>query len=351
MTVKELISNIASVDAAAIERAQVKWNRVAKPLGSLGKLEALLIQIAGITGSEQIDLSKKAVVSFCADNGVVEEGVTQCGQEVTTSVAVSMARGTSSVCRMASVVGAQVYPVDIGMKYPAEIPNLRNCSVGRGTMNFTKGPAMSREAAERAILIGAQFAFEMNTQGYRLLAAGEMGIGNTTTSSAIVSVLLNLPVEQVTGRGAGLSTEGLTRKVNAIKRGIAVNSPDPNDPLDVLAKLGGFDLAGMVGFYLGCAAANIPVILDGFISHAAALVAVRMCPNLSGYLLPSHVSDEPASSVVLDALGLRPCITANMRLGEGTGAVALMPLLDMALAVYQAPTFDELEIEAYTPQS
>lgn len=350
MTLQTLIGEIEPVDQKAMERARVCWSKVAKPLGSLGKLEDLIVQIAGITGSEKIRLDTKGVVSFCADNGVVEEGVTQCGQDVTASVAASMAAGTSSVCRMADVAGAHVYPVDIGMANELDIPGLLQRNIRRGTANFTKGPAMTREEAEHALLTGAELAREMKEKGYHLLAAGEMGIGNTTTSSAVVSVLLDLPVEQVTGRGAGLSTEGLGRKISAIRRGMEHNRPDPSDPVDVLAKLGGLDIAGMAGFYLGCGLCHVPVILDGFISHAAALIAVRLCPAVKGYLLPSHISDEPASRLVLEVLEMDASLQANMRLGEGTGAVALMPLLDMALAVYQAPTFDELNMEAYTPQ-
>lgn len=351
MTLRELIREIQPVDQEAMARAEACWSQVAKPLGSLGKLEKLIVQIAGITGSEEISLDAKGVVSFCADNGVVEEGVTQCGQEVTANVAAGMAEGTSSVCRMARIAGADVYPVDIGMVRELDIPGLLQRNIHRGTANFTKGPAMTRTEAERAMLTGAELAREMQEKGCRLLAAGEMGIGNTTTSSAVVSVLLNLPVEQVTGRGAGLSTQGLRRKISAIRRGVEYNQPDPSDPVDVLAKLGGLDIAGMAGFYLGCALCHVPVILDGFISHAAALIAVRLCPAVKGYLLPSHLSDEPASRLVLEVLGLDPPIQAGMRLGEGTGAAALMPLLDMALAVYQAPTFDELNMEAYTPQT
>lgn len=351
MTLSELCSSIPPLNEAAMAQARNKWNSVAKPLGSLGKLEELVTQLAGITGTPLVDITRKAVVVFCADNGVVAEGVTQCGQEVTAAVARSMARGSSSVCRMARVAGASVVPVDIGMAEQVDEPQLLQRCIRRGTDNLALGPAMSRAEAERAILTGAELAKTLKEQGYQLLATGEMGIGNTTTSSAVISVLLNLPPEQVTGRGAGLSSAGLERKITAIRRTIGVNCPNPADPVDVVSRVGGLDIAGMIGLYLGGARWGIPVLMDGFISAAAAFCAVRLCPQVQAYLLPSHQSDEPATKLVMQALGLSPVLHAGMRLGEGTGAVALMPLLDMALAVYrEAGSFDDIEMEAYTEQ-
>lgn len=348
MTIAELLSEIQPISAEAEKLARAHWSRVAKPLGSLGQLEEMVVRMAGITGKECPDVRKKAVIVFCADNGVVAEGVTQCGQEVTASVAVNLARGISSVCQMAAIAGAEVIPVDVGMISEQNMPNLQQYSVMKGTNNFTIAPAMSRAQAEAAILTGAAFAKELQESGCGLLAAGEMGIGNTTTSSAVVSVLLDVEPKRVTGRGAGLTTEGLLRKISAIERGISYNQPQKSDPIDVIAKVGGLDIAAMTGFYLGCARCRVPVILDGFISCAAALAAVRMCPSVKDYLLPSHCSEEPAARMVLDALGFKSVIQAGMRLGEGTGAVALMPLLDMTLAVYTGvPTFEQMEIEAY----
>lgn len=351
MTLQEVCKHIQPLDAQAMEMARRHWSRVGKPLGALGALEDLLVQVAGITGKEHISLEKKAVVVFCADNGVVAEGVTQCGQEITAQVAESLAAGRSSVCRMADVAGAEVFPVDIGMASKRDVLGLLQRNIRRGTANFTQGSAMTREEAEAAVLVGVEMVRELQAAGYDLLAGGEMGIGNTTTSAAVVSVLLDLPAEEVTGRGAGLSDAGLRRKIGAIERGIACNQPRPEDPLEVLAHVGGLDLAGLVGLYLGGALYRVPVILDGFISYAAALLAARLCPMVQGYLLPSHCSDEPASRRVLAELELCPVLQAGMRLGEGTGAVALMPLLEMALAVYRdSATFDDLHMEAYTPQ-
>ena len=213
---------------------------------------------------------------------------------------------------------------------------------------MSQEPAMTPEQAKQAILTGIQLVEERKKEGYRIIATGEAGIGNTTTSSAILSVLLDVPVEQVTGRGSGLTDEGLLRKQNAIKRAIEVNQPDASDVLDVLSKVGGFDIAGMVGAFLGGALYHVPIIMDGFISGVAALCAVRLCPFVKGYIIPSHISAEPAGQMLMQALGFEPVIHANMRLGEGTGAVALMPLLDMALSVYRnAASFDDINVEAY----
>jgi nicotinate-nucleotide--dimethylbenzimidazole phosphoribosyltransferase len=351
MTLAQTIQQIQPLNRSAMEQAEEIWNSTAKPLGALGKLEDLIVQIAGITGTPRFDLSKKAVAAFCADNGVVSEGVTQCGQYVTALVAEGFARGTTPVCRMAAVAGADVIPIDIGISREVTEPGVWQKNVRRGTANLAQEPAMTREEALQAIEIGSSIAQELKNQGYTLLATGEMGIGNTTTSSAVTAVLLNQPVEQVTGRGAGLSTQGLKQKIRAISQGIALHQPDPNDPIDVLSKVGGLDLAGLTGLYLGGAAVHLPVIMDGFIAAAAALIAVRLCPAVRDYLIPSHQSGEPATAMLMKELNLSPIIQANMRLGEGTGAVTLMPLLDMALAVYRdTPTFETMNIEAYTEQ-
>ncbi|MCD8354886.1 MAG: nicotinate-nucleotide--dimethylbenzimidazole phosphoribosyltransferase [Clostridiales bacterium] len=352
MNLKEACQKIEPLNVSAMEQARRNWDSVAKPLHSLGKLEDLLVQIAGVTGSAQIDLSRKAVVALCADNGVVAEGVTQCGQEVTALVAESFARGTTPVCRMAQVAGADILPVDIGLCREVTEPGVLQRAVCRGTANLAQEPAMSREEAIQAIETGIDLVRECQDKGYQLLATGEMGIGNTTTSSAVTAVLLGAPVEQVTGRGAGLSTAGLERKRAVISRAIELHQPDPNDSIDVLAKVGGLDLAGMVGLYLGGAVYHVPVVMDGFIAGAAALAAVRLCPAVRDYLIPSHQSSEPAVQMLMDELGLSPVLRAEMCLGEGTGAVALMPLLDMTLAVYRdTPSFGEMHMEAYTEQT
>ena len=352
MNLTELLAAIVPPDENAREAAHKNWSACAKPLGSLGLLETALEDVAALTGSPQIEFSPRAVLVFCADNGVVAQGVTQTDSSVTGVVARNLAAGRTSVCRMAALAGCEVVPVDMGIRDFEPTTGVLNRRVANGTGDITQGPAMSRAQAEQAVLAGAELAVQFARQGTRLLATGEMGIGNTTTASAVASVLLEREPAQMTGRGAGLSDAGLRRKIAAVERAIACNRPQASDPLDVLAKVGGFDIAAMCGVFLGGAAAGVPVLMDGFISAVAALCAVRLCPLAAKAILASHVSAEPAGQLLLDALQKRPLLTAGMRLGEGTGAVAVMPLLDMARAVYaECYTFEQGGIEAYTPQN
>ena len=346
------ISGITPADQGAMAEAARRWDSIAKPIGGLGLLEEAVIRAAGVQGTADVSLDRKALAVFCADNGVTEEGVTQTGPEVTASVAASMAWGEACVCRMAWTAGAQVFPVDIGIAHPVEEGGLLRRHVTRGTRSIAKGPTMTRDEAVAAVVTGITLAEELKGRGYRLLAAGEMGIGNTTTAAAVTAVLLGRRVEEVTGRGAGLSDEGLERKIAVIRRAIEVNAPDPRDPLDVLSKVGGLDIAGMAGFYLGAALHHVPVVLDGAISAAAALLAVRLCPDAAKSLIASHRSAEPSSGLLLDALGLRPIVSADLKLGEGTGAVTIMPMLDMAMSIYRdMATFQGLGIPPYRRQS
>ena len=342
-------NSLRQPDLAARALAQGQWDSIAKPLGSLGALEKLVMDIAALTGDPRVEISRRAVVVCCADNGVVAEGVTQTGQEVTARMAGEMVRMHSSVCQMAQVAHADVIPVDLGMVRRVE--GVLDRHVMDGTQDMARRPAMTREQALQAISVGVDLVEELKGRGYTLLVSGEMGIGNTTTASALVAALLNLPAETVTGRGAGLSDAGLQRKIWAVERAITVNRPDPKDPLDVLSKLGGLDICGMAGLFIGGAIQGVPVIIDGFISGVAALMAQRLCPGADIAMLPSHCSEEPAAKRVLAVLNKYPIIFANMRLGEGTGGVCMLPLLDMALAVYGGHnTFDQVGIDAYTPQ-
>lgn len=346
MTLEETISKIKPLDEEAMKDSRKRWDSIAKPLHSLGKLEDFVIQIAGIQGTPRPNISRRALVAMCADNGVVEEGVTQTGQEVTAIVAENFLKGATSVCAMCRASSTDIFPVDVGMAVDTAVR--RDFKVAYGTKNMTKEPAMSRGEAVRAVEAGIAMAAELKEKGYTILATGEMGIGNTTTSSAVAAVLLEQPVERMTGRGAGLSSEGLERKIFAIHKAIAVNRPDREDALDVLAKVGGFDIAGMVGVFLGGAALGMPVVMDGFISCTAALVAQCLCPRAASYMLASHVSKEPASHLILEALGKEAFLHGEMCLGEGTGAVALFPVLDMGLAVYESmSTFDEISVKQY----
>ncbi len=345
-----LTQPLRPLNQQAMEAARRRWNSIAKPLHSLGLLEDDLVRMAGILDSADVNLSRRAVVVMCADNGVVAEGVTQTGQEVTAIVAENIAKGDASVCRMAHLAHASVYPVDIGVARPLAWETIIQACVRRGTRNMVLENPMTKAETLAAIRTGVEIAGRLKQDGFRLIATGEMGIGNTTTSSALASVLMGLPVETVTGRGAGLSDEGLARKQNAIRKAILRSKPSPDDPLGALEKLGGLDIAGLAGLCIGGAVWRVPILLDGFISAAAALCAVRMLPETADFLFASHVSKEPAAHLILKELGLCPLITANMALGEGTGAVAAMPLLDMGLAVYdEMRTFEEIDVEAYKP--
>ncbi|MDD2979661.1 MAG: nicotinate-nucleotide--dimethylbenzimidazole phosphoribosyltransferase [Hespellia sp.] len=348
MNNSELWKEIKPIDQQAQEECQRRWNAIAKPLHSLGRLEELLIKIAGLTGDARMHFEKKALIVMCADNGVVAEGVTQTGQEVTAIVAENFQKGAASAAIMCQSVGADIFPVDIGV---ASDTSILQRKIRYGTGNIAVEPAMTREEAEDAILVGISLVKELKEKGYGIIATGEMGIGNTTTSSAVASILLEEPVEQMTGRGAGLSSEGLNHKIAVIKEAIALHRPEKNDPVDVLAKVGGLDIAGLAGVFLGGAIYQIPIVIDGFISSVAALAASRICPACSQAMIASHVSKEPASRMILAGLGQEACLHCEMCLGEGTGAVTLFPILDMACAVYQGmTTFEDNQIEEYVEQ-
>lgn len=343
---------VKPLDQAAMAQCRAHWDQVAKPLNSLGQLEDVVARMAGLLGTAQVQAQGKCVLVLCADNGVVAEGVTQTDASVTAAVALSIARGTGNINQMARVAGAQVIPVDVGMLTEVDHPAVLNRKLRRGTGNIAQGPAMSRQEAQAMVQVGIDLVRQRVQAGDRLIATGEMGIGNTTTSSAVAAVLLGQEPVVMTGRGAGLSDAGLQKKIHAIETAVAVNRPDPADVLDVLHKVGGLDIAGLAGVFLGGALCHTPVLVDGFISSVAALAAARLCPACKDYMLGSHASEEPASRLVLSELGLRPFLYAGMRLGEGTGAVAVMPLLDMGLAVYrEMATFEDTNIEAYQPLS
>lgn len=343
-----LLKSIRPLDTESVESARCRWDGIAKPLNGMGRFEEMISKIAGIQGTEDISLGRKAVVVFCADNGVVEEGVTQTDSSVTAVVTENFAKGIASVNRMACLAGADVLPVDMGVAGNVCEPGVRNCKIAPGTKNMRREPAMSLEQALEAIHVGVSIAGELKNTGYHILAVGEMGIGNTTTSSALASILLDQPVDAVTGRGAGLSGEGLQRKIQVIREALALHKPRADRPLELLSAVGGFDIAGMCGLMLGGAVYRIPVVLDGMISMAAALLAKAFCPLVTDYLIASHIGKEPVCVPALEKLGLEAVICGNLALGEGTGAVMLFPLLDMAGAVYREnSTFAEIEIDAY----
>lgn len=342
---EQVIRQIRPLDEHAMEQAKKQWNSIAKPLHSLGKLEEHIIRIAGITGDPDVKIEEKALIVMCADNGVVEEGVTQTGQEVTAIVAENFLSGETSAAIMCKKAGARILPIDIGMAGKTKVPDYK---VACGTRNFAKEPAMTREQALQSILTGVRIVEEQKRAGVELLATGEMGIGNTTTSSAVLAALLQIDPEKVTGRGAGLTSAGLSRKIQVIRQALALHKPDANDPVDILAKVGGFDIGGLAGVYLGAAKMRLPVLIDGFISGTAALLACRLCPEAKEYMIASHKSKEPGMQILLEALGLSASLDCDMCLGEGTGAVAFFPVLDMAAAVYrQMSTFADIQVEEY----
>ena len=339
------LAAIRPMDQEGPAAARRHWDAVAKPLNGLGQLEEVIARMAGTAPLKRE--VRKCVVPFCADNGVVAEGVTQTDSSVTAVVAGNMLTGAASVCCMGRVAGAAVLPVDAGML--TEVPGMRSIKVSRGTANLAGEPAMTRRQCLAVLLAGLELAGEL-AEEFDILAAGEMGIGNTTTSSAVAAALLERPASEMTGKGAGLSDEGLRRKIEVIDRALARHRPEPGDPVDVISKVGGYDIAAMTGFYLGCALHRVPAVMDGFISTVAALAAVRLCPAAGDALIASHLSAEPGAGHVMEALGLRPLLRLGMALGEGTGAVSVMPLIDMALRVYfDMPRFDNAGIEAYQP--
>ncbi|WP_349666685.1 nicotinate-nucleotide--dimethylbenzimidazole phosphoribosyltransferase [Lacrimispora sp.] len=350
---KDYLSLIQPPDNKAIETARLRWAHVAKPLNSLGVLEDDIVKIAGIRGNSLVTIKKRGLLILCADNGIVEEGVTQTGMEVTAVVAENMTRGNSSVCIMAKRAGVDVFPVDMGVArdlvsgttYP-----LINRKIAYGTRNFSKSSAMTRGEAVQAIITGIELMGELSEKGYDLAATGEMGIGNTTTSSAVAALLLKQDPAGLTGRGAGLNDAGLIKKRKVIEEAVAQYGPGCQDEIDILSAVGGFDLAGMTGVFLGGAIYRIPVLLDGFISAVAALLAERIYPGCRDFMIASHVSAEPAGHILLKELDLSPLIQAGMCLGEGTGAIAAVPLLQMAADVYcTMSSFEDIEIEAYKP--
>ncbi len=340
--------HITAPDETVRSLVKKHWDTLAKPLDGMGSFETITAQIGAILGTEQIDLRKKGVLIFCADNGIVEEGVSQTGQEVTLAVAKSMAKKGSSVCKMAQSIGAETIPVDIGINSEEAIPGVLNRKVRPGTRNFLREPAMTEEETVRAIAIGIELVRKCKENGYNLLATGEMGIGNTTTSSAVTAALLGCAAEEVTGRGAGLTDQGLSRKQQVVRKALVTYDLWHADAFTVLQTVGGLDIAGLTGMCIGGVLWQMPIVLDGVISMAAALVAERMFPGVREYMIPSHLGKEPAAVKLADALQLSPVIHAGMALGEGTGAVMMFALLDMAMSIYgQSATFSEIAVEQY----
>lgn len=349
ITREELGQLIIKAPSEEIRRKVLEnWDAVAKPIDGMGRFETLTAQIGAIIGSDKIDIAKKAVIIMCADNGIVEEGISQSSQEVTTAVAELMARKQTAVGRMAEIIGADTIPVDIGINCMNSIPGVVQRKIKHGTQNFRKEPAMAEQEAIDAIASGIDMVFSCKEAGYKILGTGEMGIGNTTTSSAVAAALLQCKASKVTGRGAGLSDEGFLRKQQVISEAIEKYNLYHADALTVLATIGGLDIAGLTGLCIGGAIFHVPIVLDGLISMVSALLAERIVPGTREYLIPSHKGKEPAVEVLMKELGVEPVIDGRLALGEGTGAVMMFSLLDMALSIYRdRTTFEDIQIKQY----
>lgn len=337
-----LVREVLPLDRSAMTAAEEYQARLAKPPGSLGRLEEISIQLAGITGHVHNALNKKQLLVFAADNGVVAEGVSSAPQSVTKQQTINLMRGKTGAAVLAKHFGCGLTVCDVGVNADIYESAVLNRKIAYGTQNICTGPAMTREQTLQAILTGAEIARTVDAD---VIGAGEMGIGNTTTSSAVLAVLLGADVEAVTGRGGGITEESFRKKKAVIRTAIEVNRPDRDDVVGVLSKVGGFDLAAMCGAFLGAAAARRPAVIDGLISAAAALCAVRLCPNVHGYLVPSHASFEIGYRLAMEAMDLRPLFDLGMRLGEGSGCPLAFQVLDAACAVINdMATFDEAGI-------
>ena len=327
------ITGIKSLDGAAMEAAQARLDSLVKPPGSLGELETIAVKLAGINGQLYSDISKRCVIIMASDNGVTEEGVSSAPQSVTYSQTINFTKGITGVTVLAKLFNADLIITDVGINGNIDHPMIKNKKIRNSTWNIAKQHAMTSNEAAQAVLTGAEAAIDAVNSGYKLLGAGEMGIGNTTTSSAVLCALAGITPEQAAGKGAGLSEEAYRKKINVIRNALELNKPDCKDPMDVLAKVGGFDIAAMAGVYIGAAYARVPVVIDGFISITAALTASKINPLVRDFMFASHVSSEPGYNHAAKALGVKPCLHLNMRLGEGSGCPIMFAVMDAACAV------------------
>jgi nicotinate-nucleotide--dimethylbenzimidazole phosphoribosyltransferase len=339
----DTLAAIRPVDPILMEKAQKKLDNKTKPIGSLGRLEEFARRFAAITGSMEPDTAKKVIYTFAADHGVTEEGVSAFPREVTPQMVFNFLNGGAGVNVLARHNDIEVRVVDVGVDHDfGETDGLILKKIARGTRNFTRGPAMEREEALAAIGVGIELADQAKRELVSMVGTGEMGIGNTTPSSAIIAAVSGLPVWEVTHRGTGISESALANKIRVIEQGLAINSPDPNDPLDVLARVGGLEIAAITGLVLGCAAKSIPVVIDGFISTAGALIAYELNSNVKDYIFAAHQSVEIGHRFMLERIGVEPILDLRMRLGEGTGAALAMGLIEAGVKVLkEMATFQE----------
>ncbi len=341
--VKSTLERIKPVNADLIQQAQTRLDNKTKPLGSLGRLEEFARRVVAISGNPEPDVSKKVIFTFAGDHGVTEEGVSAFPKEVTPQMVFNFLSGGAGINVLARHAGAEVRVVDVGVDYDfGDAKGLISKKVARGTRNFANGAAMSRDEMMAALRVGIELADKCKDEGVALVGTGEMGIGNTTPSSAIIAAISGIPVQELTHRGTGINNAALQNKIRVIEKGLAVNNPDPNDPLDVLAKVGGLEIAAIAGLVLGCAANSIPVVIDGFISTAGALIASQLHPNVRDYIFAAHQSVEIGHSFMLKQIGAEPMLDLSLRLGEGTGAALAMTLIDAGVKILkEMATFEQ----------
>lgn len=340
--INSIINGIKPLNVQVMKDVKTKIDNLAKPIGSLGTLEDIVIKLSGINEKTVKTIEKKSIVIMCADNGIVDEGVSTCPQSTTLTVSLNFVKGTTGVCLLSKYAGSDLTVVDIGINGEVDDPRILNRKISYGTKNIAKEAAMSREDVIKAINIGIDIVKDLKKNGYEMLGTGEMGVGNTSTSAAVISVLTGIHSDNIVGKGSGLTDLGLEKKKEVIRRAIEVNKPDVDDPIDVLSKIGGLDIAGLCGCFLAAAYERIPIVMDGVISAAAALCAYRLNPLVKDYILPSHVSMEEGSRSVLAEMGLQSMINLNMRLGEGSGCPFTFKIVDMALfTLWNMSSFNE----------
>ena len=346
MSLLESISkNIYSLDKTSIEQAKQRLDRLIKPKGSLGKMEDICVQLAGIYESKYFDTDKKAVIAFAGDHGVYEEGVAPDPQNITVLQFPNFSKGICGVGTICKFVGADVIAVDVGINCDEKLEGVLDYKIRKGTSNMAKGPAMTRQEAVRCLEIGIEMAERCIEKDYKVIGIGEMGIANTTPSTAIISSIVGCDPLEITGIGAGLKKEKLKHKADVIRKAIELNNPNPTDGVDVLAKVGGFEIGSMAGVILGCSANRIPVVIDGFISYAAALIAYTINPKTREYMIASHCSAEAGTNKVLDVLKLSPILNMDMRLGEGSGAALAFNIIEASNFTYKnMATYDEVDM-------
>ena len=344
---EETLKCISLPNEKAKEEAKKRLDNLVKPIGSLGQLEEIAIKMAGITGKLHNKIDKRNIVVMCADNGVVEEGVSACPQEFTIMLTENMTKGFTGVSVLSEIFNTDLTIVDIGLKEDIKNPNVLNKKINYGTKNFTKGPSMDYDEAIKAMEVGIEIGDNLFKRAYDIIGTGELGIGNTTTSAAVLSAFTGFGPEITSGKGAGLTEEQYESKKNAIRRGLMLNKPNKNDPIDVISKVGGFDIAGMCGLFLSAAKNRKPIVIDGFISSVAALSAVKLNPLVKEYIFPSHLSKEPGAMYVMEELGFKPMLDLEMRLGEGSGCPLAFQIIEAALCIMDnMATFEEASIDS-----